>query len=1344
VTGGAAGRVLLNGEDRGSGFAIADSLALTAGHVVWGEKMPGGGHRLGGAPSGSAVVYLVDRGEPAAVPVVVEYQPAGSEPIPVTRVEVSTGLDVAVLHLQRPAPAVLPAAGQVTAGQQWRVDTRPDPGAPVLRGTVTEPHRPLKNAAGKETTLIQLWVEQEIGSYRGYSGSPVIAQSASGVLGVLVEQAFWRVPAQLGAQRPVANVLYAAPIEGVLAEFDLAGVPVARSVRDIPRPVSFEVQRPDQLNQVLDALIKASPDGQLVGLAGMGGSGKSVLAAAAARDPRVREAFPDGQFWLELGTDPPLLQLQASLAAALGDSRPITDVPEGRARLSRLLAEHKYLLVLDNVWDQAHVFAFPVASTPCRVLVTTRDTITVPRAAVVPLGQLSPEAATRLLAGWAGLPPGDPPEEAALVARECGYLPLALAVCGALVNAGGHDWGRLLGLFREADLDALSIRLEDYPYPSLAVALAASVDTLAPEARDRYLQLAVFDGQGPVPAAAMQVLWGLDQEHTIALIEVLAGKSLLRAEDGRIALHDLQMDYLVRRAPDLPALHDRLLAAYHDRCPAGWASGPDDGYFYQHLAHHLRQAARIPELTALLLDLDWMTAKLATGTIPGLLADYSTLPVDPATRLVASALRLSAHVLADHPGQLPSQLTGRLASQPDPQLRDLLQRTRSWSPTPWLRPLTASLAPPGGPLQRILAGHGTVEAVAVTADGRRAVSGGWGGTVRVWDLDTGRQQAVLSGHDGPVFAVAVSADGRRAVSGGRMVRVLDLDTGESLRTLAGHRGWVHAVAVSADGRRAVSGGEDSTVRVWDLDTGELLRTLAGHRGWVHAVAVSADGRRAVSGGDDGTMRVWDPDTGEPLRTLAGHDGPVQAVAITADGRRAVSGGEDSTMRVWDLDTGEPLRTLAGHDGWVKAVAITADGRRAVSGGVGRVRVWDLDTGRQHAELSDDGPLNAVAVSADGRRAVSGGVGTMRVWDLDTGRQPAELSGHDGPLNAVAVSADGRRAVSGGWDKTVRVWDLDTGRQPAELSGHDGPVNAVAVTADGRRAVSGGDDGTVRVWDLDTGEPLRTLAGHDGTVQAVAVTADGRRAVSGGGDGTVRVWDLDTGEPLRTLAGHHDTVRVVAVSADGRRAVSGSDGGRVRVWDLANGKWVAPASQRLWHRLRGRSPASVWSPSTSVAISADGRRAVSGAGRVRVWDLDTGKPLRTLARYRDPVHAVAVSADGRRAVSGGRDRTVRVWDLDTGRQPAELSGHDGPVNAVAVTADGHRAVSGGDDGTVRVWDLEEGVELAFFAADSTITELAVTPAGTRVIAGASTGPVHLLELCGYKYASGQPPAQRPRP
>src|SRR5262249_47432592 len=153
--------------------------------------------------------------------------------------------------------------------------------------------------------------------------------------------------------------------------------------------------------------------------------------------------------------------------------------------------------------------------------------------------------------------------EAAQVARECGYLPLALALCGAMIAVGGHRWPQLLGLLRHANLEALHSKLIDYPHPSLAVALGASIDTLLPDARDRYMQLTVFDAQGPVPPAALSALWRLDPAQTAALIDELARKSLLRVEaSSRVSLHDLQMDYLVRHAGNSPTLHDQLLAAY--------------------------------------------------------------------------------------------------------------------------------------------------------------------------------------------------------------------------------------------------------------------------------------------------------------------------------------------------------------------------------------------------------------------------------------------------------------------------------------------------------------------------------------------------------------------------------------------------------------------------------------------------------------------------------------------------------------------------------------------------------------------------------------------------------------
>jgi hypothetical protein len=167
-------------------------------------------------------------------------------------------------------------------------------------------------------------------------------------------------------------------------------------------------------------------------------------------------------------------------------------------------------------------------------------------------------------------------------------------------------------------------------------------------------------------------------------------------------------------------------------------------------------------------------------------------------------------------------------------------------------------------------------------------------------------------HHGTVWSVAVSPDGRRLVSGGDdgVVRVWDAETGRSLRELTGHTGGVRSVAVSPDGRRLVSGGFDGVVRVWDAETGRSLRELTGHTGGVWSVAVSPDGRRLVSGGVDGVVRVWDAETGRSLRGLTGHTGPVWSVAVSPDGRRLVSGGDQ--VRVWDIATGEQV-LLAGGD-----------------------------------------------------------------------------------------------------------------------------------------------------------------------------------------------------------------------------------------------------------------------------------------------------------------------------------------------------------------------------------------------------------------------------------------------
>jgi WD40 repeat protein len=110
-----------------------------------------------------------------------------------------------------------------------------------------------------------------------------------------------------------------------------------------------------------------------------------------------------------------------------------------------------------------------------------------------------------------------------------------------------------------------------------------------------------------------------------------------------------------------------------------------------------------------------------------------------------------------------------------------------------------------------------------------------------------------------------------------------------------------------------------------------------------------------------------------------------------------------------------------------------------------------------------------------------------------------------------------------------------------------------------------------------------------------------------------------------------------------------------------------------------------------------------------------------------VSAVVVAPDGKRAVSGSWDKTLRVWDLETGLPLRTLEGHASGVFGVAVTPDWKRAVSASDDNTLRVWDLETGSALAVFTAESSVRACAVSPDGATIVAGDEGGHVYFLQL-----------------
>lgn len=650
-----------------------------------------------------------------------------------------------------------------------------------------------------------------------------------------------------------------------------------------------------------------------------------------------------------------------------------------------------------------------------------------------------------------------------------------------------------------------------------------------------------------------------------------------------------------------------------------------------------------------------------------------------------------------------------------------------------------------------LTGHTSlITAVALGSVNRRpiALTAGWDGTARIWDLTA---ENPLAGHTRPVTAVAIAeAKGRPvAITGSEdtTARLWDLRERRQIgRPLEGHAGPVTAVALGElNGRPvAVTGSEDTTVRLWDLFSGQPIgRPLEGHTNHIGAVALGhLDGRAVVlSGSHDGTIRIWDAGSlsqlGEPL---TGHNDDVTLLTLgELDGRSVILvTSEYGNARVWDSPwQGQPTPPPIKYPKGTWAVAVgCVDGRPVVllTGDDNAARLWDPTTCQPAAEslVGHTGRITAAALGELHGRPVAltgSSDGSVRVWDLRTSQPTGSpLSGHSRVRGAMGVAlgaVDGvPTAITCDYER-VRSWDLTTFRQIGEpLSGGTTAVGAVAVARLKERvvAVTGGNDGAIRIHDLETGERTAPhLTGHRESVARLAIgETEGRiLAVTGSEDGTVRVWDLvaqrPLGEPIAVPTGW--MLRPIAVAVglvDGRLlAVSGSDEVTARIWDLVT-------QRPLGEPLRGHTG---WIQ--VIAVGELGSRAIAATGSddgtVRLWDLPTGAPIgRPLAGHEGGVRALALGTVEERNVvlTGDGEGAVRLWDPHT-QEPIDhpLARHDRRINAVTLGDMHGRAVAviGDDSGTVRLWDLAAGKRLAQLDLGADITDLALGPDGALCVA-----------------------------
>lgn len=295
------------------------------------------------------------------------------------------------------------------------------------------------------------------------------------------------------------------------------------------------------------------------------------------------------------------------------------------------------------------------------------------------------------------------------------------------------------------------------------------------------------------------------------------------------------------------------------------------------------------------------------------------------------------------------------------------------------------------------------------------------------------------------------------------VKIWDIETGKEIRTLAGHDSGVRALMF--DERKLISGSLDKTLKIWDWRTGKCLSTLPGHTGGV--VCLHFNENLLASGSVDTTIKIWNF-ADKSCYALKGHTDWVNSVRIDSDSRTIFSASDDQTVRMWDLDTKACVRIFKGHVGHVQQVIpMQLPGYMSPKSPREDVTQKSIPSSHQHPkhpwqeyrDKKSPTPKMRPRAPPPEKMITAALDSTVKFWDVATGKCTKTLFGH---VEGVwALAADSLRVISGAQDRMVKVWDVRTGRCQRTITGHQGPVTCVGLSDS--NMVTGSEDGEARMY-----------------------------------------------------------------------------------------------------------------------------------------------------------------------------------------------------------------------------------------------------------------------------------------
>jgi WD40 repeat protein len=626
----------------------------------------------------------------------------------------------------------------------------------------------------------------------------------------------------------------------------------------------------------------------------------------------------------------------------------------------------------------------------------------------------------------------------------------------------------------------------------------------------------------------------------------------------------------------------------------------------------------------------------------------------------------------------------------------------------------------------------------------------------------------LKGHGGPVTSLVAFADKKLQLLSGSQdatARVWDVAGGKQVRSM-NHGGPVTAVAVRPDGSRFTSAGQNNVAKLWDAKGKQLAELKGDFRKKIRVDDVTRAvslAKREIDATKTELKTVNDRKTAEEKNAKTAEDAQKKATEEltkkeeeTKKPVEAMQAAEKTLADAKTLMTSSETAKKASESNITKAAESMTQATAAFEAAKKAMAdaekaIADALVAKTKAEESkkkaDTDLAKATADIKAGEAAVKKAkpVADKAISARDAAKKSLESSERTAKrakesVAKVVASIPAAEAIVKKAEEAHKLVEGSLEGVKKEATDSEMAYYAIAFSPDGLTVATGGDDQTIRTWDAETGAAIDTFTGHASVIRGLVFTP-GLDVLSIAENKSVYLWDTNPEWTLTRTIGTVDSTdqladRVTALdfSPDGLLLATGSGepsrSGEMKIWNVADGKLVLEIKEPHSDTIFG------------LEFSPDGKQIAScGADRfAKIFELETGKFIRSFEGHTHHVLGVSWRADGRRLATSGADNVIKVWDIKTGDQKRTISGFGKEVTSIRFVADGDNVLACSGDKTVQMKNAESGGNVRNFpGAVDFMYAVSASASGKVIAAGGQDSVLRVWGDNGKTLANFEKPA-----